>query len=137
MLEWLLGTLTTAFPFIVPVIVLMVAQFTGYRWSAQRYFTYLALALYGFSLIAFGIHATGTDDVLNEWFRAFYGTPYEKTTWCLLGFWAQGLAAVSILFAVNWRVIRLFYGEDINAPANLDEQMKKFREVRQNESHRD
>lgn len=132
MLQWLLGTLTTALPFLIPVVVLFTARLTGYRWAAQRYATRFSLLFYAFSLVAFFLHAYGAGGT-NEWFRAFYGEPYEKTTWCLLGYWAQGLSAVAILFAVNWRVIRLFYGEDTMADKHVDQKVKAVLEARRRE----
>ena len=132
MLQWLLGTLTTALPFLIPVVVLLTARLTGYRWAAQRHATRLSVLLYALSLLAFVLHAYGAGGT-NEWFRAFYGEPYEKTTWCLLGYWAQGLSAVAILFAVNWRVIRLFYGEDTMADRNVDRKVQAVLEARRRE----
>ena len=135
MLQWLLGTLTTALPFLIPVVVLMAARLTGYRWAAQRHATRLSLALYAFSLLAFAIHAADYGNA-NEWFRAFYGEPQDRTTWCLLGYWAQGLSAVAILFAVNWRVIRLFYGEDTMADQHVDRKMKAFLDAKRREEEK-
>lgn len=141
MLQWFLSTLTTALPFLIPVVVLLCVRIYGYRWKAQKIWTGLALGLYCLSLLLFAVHAVSVSDISNEaasngmgeWFRAFYGDPFSMTTWCMLGFWAQGLSAVAVLFAVNWRVIRLFYGEDVMASKNVNADVQKFMAERRRE----
>lgn len=115
MLEWLIGTLMTAFPFILPVIILLIGRVRGYRWPIQRVLTMLALAAYAAGLFFFSVH-TWTTGIPESFFLAFYGKPLERDIWCMLGYGGQFAAVVALLFAVNWRVIRLYSGEEFRTP---------------------
>ena len=93
MLNWLIGTLFMAFPLLLPIFILMIARKIGYRWPAQRLFMRVALA--------------------------FYGAASDATLLYYLGLACQILAIVALMFVVNWKVIRLYYGEDWKAPAGF------------------
>lgn len=108
-MQFILQTLLTAFPFILPIFILLIAKKVGFRYPQQRPFFRAAFVLYGAALVAFAAHAFTFGDGAAEFFRAYYGSPVEKTTLCYLGFLGQGLAVVALLFVVNWNTIELFF----------------------------
>lgn len=119
MLNWLIGTLFTAFPLLLPLMILMIARKVGYRWPAQRLFMRVALGFYAVSLVFIGAHAAESGLGIQEFFNAYYGKASEATMLYYLGLACQMLAIVALMFVVNWKVIRLFYGEDWKAPAGF------------------
>ena len=119
MLNWLIGTLFMAFPLLLPIFILMIARKIGYRWPAQRLFMRVALAFYAISLVLIGGHAAETGLGLQEFFNAYYGAASDATLLYYLGLACQILAIVALMFVVNWKVIRLYYGEDWKAPAGF------------------
>ena len=48
-----------------------------------------------------------------------YGAASDATLLYYLGLACQILAIVALMFVVNWKVIRLYYGEDWKAPAGF------------------
>ena len=120
MLNWLIGTLFMAFPLLLPIFILMIARKIGYRWPAQRLFMRVALAFYAISLVLIGGHAAETGLGLQEFFNAYYGAASDATLLYYLGLACQILAIVALMFVVNWKVIRLYYGEDWKAPAGRE-----------------
>lgn len=119
MLNWLIGTLFMAFPLLLPIFILMIARKIGYRWPAQRLFMRVALAFYAISLVLIGGHAAETGLGLQEFFNAYYGAASDATLLYYLGLACQILAIVALMVVVNWKVIRLYYGEDWKAPAGF------------------
>lgn len=119
MLNWLIGTLFMAFPLLLPIFILMIGRKIGYRWPAQRLFMRVALAFYAISLVLIGGHAAETGLGLQEFFNAYYGAASDSTLLYYLGLACQILAIVALMFVVNWKVIRLYYGEDWKAPAGF------------------
>ena len=103
MLSLLFNTLLTAFPFLLPIVILLIAKKTGFRYKQQRPF------FYGLALAAFAAHAVSAGGGAQEFFRAYYGSPVEKTMLCYGGFLGQGLAVVALLFVVNWSTVELFF----------------------------
>ena len=112
MLDWLIGTLVTAFPFLLPIIIHLIGRIVGYRWPVQRLLVSVALAFYSLALMVFAAHAWTVGLGAQEFFNAFYGKPVDRSMLVMCGYGLQTLAIVALLFCVNWRVIRLFYGED-------------------------
>ena len=108
-MQFILQTLLTAVPFILPILILLIAKKVGFRYPQQRPFFRAAFVLYGAALVAFAAHAFTFGNGAAEFFRAYYGSPAEKTTLCYLGFLGQGLAVVALLFVVNWNTIELFF----------------------------
>lgn len=119
MLNWLIGTLFTAFPLLLPLMILMIARKVGYRWPAQRLLMRVALGFYAVSLVFIGAHAADTGLGVQEFFNAYYGKASQATMLYYLGLASQVLAIVALMFVVNWKVVRLFYGEDWKAPAGF------------------
>lgn len=56
---------------------------------------------------------------VQEFFNAYYGKASQATMLYYLGLASQVLAIVALMFVVNWKVVRLFYGEDWKAPAGF------------------
>ena len=112
MLDWLIGTLVTAFPFLLPIIIHLIGRIVGYRWPVQRLLVSVALAFYSLALMVFAAHARTVGLGAQEFFNAFYGKPVDRSMLVMCGYGLQTLAIIALLFCVNWRVIRLFYGED-------------------------
>ncbi len=79
----------------------------------------VALAFYATSLVLIGGHAAETGLGLQEFFNAYYGAASDSTLLYYLGLACQILAIVALMFVVNWKVIRLYYGEDWKAPAGF------------------
>ena len=71
----------------------------------------VALAFYAISLVLIGGHAAETGLGLQEFFNAYYGAASDATLLYYLGLACQILAIVALMFVVNWKVIRLYYGE--------------------------
>lgn len=119
MLEWLIGTLMTAFPFLLPIVIHLIGRIVGYRWPTQKLLVSVALAIYSLSLMVFAANAWTTGIGAQEFFNAFYGKPADKTTLVMCGYGLQTLALVALLLCVNWRVIRLFYGEQVGPDGKI------------------
>lgn len=134
MLEWLLSTLMGAFPFLVPVAVLLITRIVGCTWPIQRLLVLVFTAFYALSLMAFAWHMwlVGTD--VQEFFLGFYGHPAEKTVPYYLGLACQMFATLALLLAINWKVLRLFKGEDWRAPKAKEVQTLR-REMAQTAAH--
>lgn len=109
MLSLLFNTLLTAFPFLLPIVILLIAKKTGFRYKQQRPFFIASFVFYGLALAAFAAHAVSAGGGAQEFFRAYYGSPVEKTMLCYGGFLGQGLAVVALLFVVNWSTVELFF----------------------------
>lgn len=105
---FIISTLLTGFPVILPVIVLLIARLVGYRYPVQKPLMMAALAFYALGLIAFAVHGWTTGLGPAEFFRAYYGHPTEQTLACKAGYAGQALAVVALLFVVNWSTVRLF-----------------------------
>lgn len=134
MLAWLVKTVLIAVPFALPVLVFLLAKKIGFRWAAQKLFLNLALAVYALSLLAFVLHVRDAGVDPAEFFRAFYGNPVSLTPWCTAGYIGQILAVVCLLFVVNWKTVRLFYGEDVDADTEGAKRfMRRFAKLRQKE----
>ena len=108
-MQFILQTLLTAFPFILPILILLIAKKVGFRYKAQRPFFRAAFVFYGLALAAFALHAYSSGGGAAEFFLAYYGSPVEKTMLCYGGFLGQGLAVVMLLFVVNWSTVTLFF----------------------------
>lgn len=106
---FIVSTLLTAFPVILPVIILLIAKLVGYRYPVQKPLMMTALALYALALLAFAAHGWITGLGPGEFFRAYYGHPAERTWACMTGYAGQALAVVALLFVVNWSTVRLFF----------------------------
>lgn len=116
MLDWLIGTSVIAFPFLIPVIVLLIGRIVGYQWRIQRLLVSVAIMFYAVALFGFIAHANTLGLTLQEFFNAYYGKPEARTTAYYVGLTGQALAVITLMFVVNWKVIRLFKGEDWKAP---------------------
>lgn len=103
----LYNTLLTALPFLIPVIVLMIARLRPPAWKPQRIFLRLSLVLYFAALGCFAANAV-EEGTPMAFFGAFYGTIPDKTP---LVFWGYGfviLAIAAMFCVVNWDTVRLF-----------------------------
>ena len=85
MLSLLFNTLLTAFPFLLPIVILLIAKKTGFRYKQQRPFFIASFVFYGLALAAFAAHAVLAGGGAQEFFRAYYGSPVEKTMLCYGG----------------------------------------------------
>jgi uncharacterized membrane protein len=138
MLAWLVKTVLIAVPFALPVLIFMIAKKIGFRWRAQKLLLSLALAVYALSLFAFAMHARASGVDPGEFFRAFYGSPVSVSHWCMAGYVGQILAVVCLLFVVNWKTVRLFYGEDVDADTEGARRfMRRFAWFRKKEAEKD
>ncbi|BBF23641.1 hypothetical protein SUTMEG_15320 [Sutterella megalosphaeroides] len=103
----LYNTLLTALPFLIPIVVLMIARLRPPAWKPQRIFLRLSLGLYFAALGCYAANAV-EEGTPMAFFGAFYGTIPDKTP---LVFWGYGfviLAIVAMFFVVNWDTVRLF-----------------------------
>lgn len=112
MLDWLIGTSVIAFPFLIPVVVLMIGRIVGYQWRIQRLLVSVAIMFYAVSLFGFIAHTSMLGLSLQEFFNAYYGKPEARTVAYYVGLTGQALAVITLMFVVNWKVVRLFKGED-------------------------
>lgn len=115
MLDWLIGTSVIAFPFLIPVVVLMIGRIVGYQWRIQRLLVSVAIMFYAVSLFSFIAHTSMLGLSLQEFFNAYYGKPEARTVAYYVGLTGQALAVITLMFVVNWKVVRLFKGEDWKA----------------------
>lgn len=115
MLDWLIGTSVIAFPFLIPVVVLMIGRIVGYQWRIQRLLVSVAIMFYAVSLFGFIAHTSMLGLSLQEFFNAYYGKPEARTVAYYVGLTGQALAVITLMFVVNWKVVRLFKGEDWKA----------------------
>lgn len=115
MLDWLIGISVIAFPFLIPVVVLMIGRIVGYQWRIQRLLVSVAIMFYAVSLFGFIAHTSMLGLSLQEFFNAYYGKPEARTVAYYVGLTGQALAVITLMFVVNWRVVRLFKGEDWKA----------------------
>ncbi len=115
MLDWLIGTSVIAFPFLIPVVVLMIGRIVGYQWRIQRLLVSVAIMFYAVSLFGFIAHTSMLGLSLQEFFNAYYGKPEDRTVAYYVGLTGQALAVITLMFVVNWKVVRLFKGEDWKA----------------------
>ena len=115
MLDWLIGTSVIAFPFLIPVVVLMIGRIVGYQWRIQRLLVSVAIMFYAVSLFGFIAHTSMLDLSIQEFFNAYYGKPEARTVAYYVGLTGQALAVITLMFVVNWKVVRLFKGEDWKA----------------------
>ena len=110
MLGWLFNTLLLATPFLAPVLILMIARARGYAWPAQRRLVRAALVFYALGLAAFAAEAWQSGQS-GLFFQAYYGQmPDGPTTLVRAGYGMLCLAIISLMFAVNWKTVRLFRG---------------------------
>ena len=115
MLDWLIGTSVISFPFLIPVVVLMIGRIVGYQWRIQRLLVSVAIMFYAVSLFGFIAHTSMLDLSIQEFFNAYYGKPEARTVAYYVGLTGQALAVITLMFVVNWKVVRLFKGEDWKA----------------------
>lgn len=115
MFDWLIGTSVIAFPFLIPVVVLMIGRIVGYQWRIQRLLVSVAIMFYAVSLFGFIAHTSMLGLSLQEFFNAYYGKPEVRTVAYYVGLTGQALAVITLMFVVNWKVVRLFKGEDWKA----------------------
>ena len=115
MLDWLIGTSVISFPFLIPVVVLMIGRIVGYQWRIQRLLVSVAIMFYAVSLFGFIAHTSMLGLSLQEFFNAYYGKPEARTVAYYVGLTGQALAVITLMFVVNWKVVRLFKGEDWKA----------------------
>lgn len=115
MLDWLIGTSVISFPFLIPVVVLMIGRIVGYQWRIQRLLVSVAIMFYAVSLFGFIAHTNMLGLSLQEFFNAYYGKPEARTVAYYVGLTGQALAVITLMFVVNWKVVRLFKGEDWKA----------------------
>jgi hypothetical protein len=138
MLAWLVKTVLIAVPFALPVLIFLLAKKIGFRWRAQKLMLSLALAVYALSLLAFAMHTRAAGADPGEFFRAFYGSPIATSHWCMAGYVGQILAVVCLLFVVNWKTVRLFYGEDVDADTEGAKRfMRRFARFRKKETEKE
>lgn len=104
-MQFILSTLVTALPAILPVFVLMCTRIRPMRFRAQRNLLLLAIAAYAGAIGAFAAHAAGLAGGVAEFYAAFYGTPARMTGWCMAGYAGQGLAVFALMLIVNWTTI--------------------------------
>ena len=71
MLDWLIGTSVIAFPFLIPVIVLLIGRIVGYQWRIQRLLVSVAIMFYAVALFGFIAHANTLGLSLQEFFNAY------------------------------------------------------------------
>ena len=115
MLDWLIGTSVISFPFLIPVVVLMIGRIVGYQWRILRLLVSVAIMFYAVSLFGFIAHTSMLGLSLQEFFNAYYGKPEARTVAYYVGLTGQALAVITLMFVVNWKVVRLFKGEDWKA----------------------
>ena len=115
MLDWLSGTSVIAFLFLIPVVVLINGRIVGYQWRIQRLLVSVAIMFYAVSLFGFIAHTSMLGLSLQEFFNAYYGKPEARTVAYYVGLTGQALAVITLMFVVNWKVVRLFKGEDWKA----------------------
>lgn len=115
MLDWLIDTSVIAFPFLIPVVVLIIGRIVGYQWRIQRLLVSVAIMFYAVSLFGFIAHTSMLGLSLQEFFNAYYGKPEARTVAYYVGLTGQALAVITLMFVVNWKVVRLFKGEDWKA----------------------
>lgn len=70
---------------------------------------------YAVSLFSFIAHTSMLGLSLQEFFNAYYGKPEARTVAYYVGLTGQALAVITLMFVVNWKVVRLFKGEDWKA----------------------
>ncbi|MFR6359096.1 MAG: hypothetical protein ACLUNV_05455 [Sutterella wadsworthensis] len=129
MLNWLIGTLFMAFP-LLPIFTPRSPQ-NRLPLVAQRLFMRVALAFYAISRThrrACRWYRTRTSGILQRLLRRGFWMPPCSTT---LGLACQILAIVALMFVVNWKVIRLYYGEDRKGSRRLHDDEGGGREGRQ------
>lgn len=110
MLAWIATTLFLAFPFLVPLCILIYIKRPrfSYGWPGQKGAVLIFYAFYFLALMAFAAHTYALKAAVPEFFAAYYGSPLAMTIWCQVGYGAQFFSVVALLFAVNWRVVDLF-----------------------------
>lgn len=125
MLSWLLNTTLMAVPFLIPVVIFMIARRRGFRWPIQKTLLGVAFLFYAASLLAFTVTAWQSNDP-RVFFLAFYGLTEEPSAATLTGYALQGLAVVALMFVVNWKTIMLYKGVDDGSAqtAKILEKMK-------------
>lgn len=111
MLSWLLNTTLMAIPFLIPVVIFLIARFKGFRWPIQKTLFGVAFLFYAASLIAFSVTAWQSGDP-RVFFLAFYGLTESPSASTMTGYALQGLAVVALMFVVNWKTIMLYKGVD-------------------------
>ena len=111
MLDWLIGNSVIAFPFLIPVVVLIIGRIVGYQWRIQRLLVSVAIMFYAVSLFGFIAHTSMLGLSLQEFFNAYYGKPEARTVAYYVGLTGQALAVITLMFVVDWKVVRLFKGE--------------------------
>ncbi len=103
----LYNTLLTALPFLIPVIVLMIARLRPPAWKPQRFFLRLSLGFYFAALGCFAANAV-EEGTPMAFFGAFYGTIPDKTALVFWGYGLVSLATLAMFCVVNWDTVRLF-----------------------------
>ena len=79
-MQFILQTLLTAFPFILPILILLIAKKVGFRYKAQRPFFRAAFVFYGLALAAFALHAYSSGGVNWSTVTLFFMKPEKSKT---------------------------------------------------------
>lgn len=109
-MQFILSTLFTAMPAVIPVFVLMCTRIRPMRYRTQHLLMKAALALYIFGIAGFAAHAWQLGLGASEFFNAFYGAPQEKTLFCYAGYAGQGFAAFAVMLIINWGALVTYFG---------------------------
>ena len=100
MLSLLFNTLLTAFPFLLPIVILLIAKKTGFRYKQQRPFFIASFVFYGLALAAFAA-------------TTYLACPP------LAPYVALGFATHLVLDALTYRGLRLFWPTSHTLSARL------------------
>ena len=114
-MNFILSTLLTALPLILPVFVLMCAKIWPMRFRAQKVLMAAALVVYAAALIAFGLHSAEIGGGTQGFFNAFYGAPAVMTSYALAGYAGQAAAVFALMLIVNWRAMVGYFKDEPKA----------------------
>jgi len=101
-MQFILSTLLTALPAILPVFVLMCARIWPMRFRAQK----VLMAA------AFALHAAEIAGGAPAFFNAFYGSPSVMTPYAMAGYAGQCLAVFALMLIVNWRAMVGYFSDE-------------------------
>ena len=107
-MQFILSTLLTALPAILPVFVLMWPM----RFRAQKVLMAAAFLCYAEALAAFALHAAEIAGGAPAFFNAFYGSPSVMTPYAMAGYAGQCLAVFALMLIVNWRAMVGYFSDE-------------------------
>lgn len=106
---WIVGTLLTAFPWVLPLVILLIAKVKGFSSIRQRRFFWVSLMAYGLALVALLMHCMGEPKGISLFYEVFYRGATPPSVWAYVAYALELVAAVCLLVVINWKTLTLFF----------------------------